>query len=555
MAKNQALFTDYNSYVNLLPPKPTNMSVPAPNMSTPTGPIYAPPPTPQKRTQTSQPKRYTPPATRTAPAPSAPAAPAETTPPPTTPARPQPEMVTMTGNKVLIELNGKQHRVDEALLPKFQSVGWKRVNDVANTPMQTTPAPAEPKNIFDVYGVDKASQPANIADPYAMYGIEAPTRQKADTSKYDAMIDEFAPDGRNMQRIQENLQMQMADIEKRYGIMRNEAKAQTENEFRSQLSGLYNAGVTNPLSSGTGSIDAASDRILDRRMKAISAQEGAEKAKAIADAYQLETAAQENALQFAQQQRERLETQVNEEYEFDRQQMNDKIGMIESIVGAWKSGQTVERQKKVDAQNNVMDLISTFGSSAFDGMDEETIGEVEAATGYPKGSLYKGLTELKRQEIIAGEEKPEMNLRTVNGSLYNIARNEDGTIRADLVIAKAPTGGGSSSRSSNTSSKDTGDAFSKWLAEKEQRDYMTYNIGDPKVLADLTAEFEKTQPKVDSGEYKYETRNINGQPHEIKKDKKTGRVISTRPLGSSGDDADSGAEELSAGQRAALEDF
>lgn len=508
-------------------------STPAPNMSTPTGPVYAPPTTINKP-KTNKPTTTT--KNNISKSSSL------------TPEQIQKQGYTILTDPSQISQYDIAGQYGETNAPGSFLYGKKKL-EKPNTPnttpepitkapvplptpstTPTTPSPTktetQDKNIFDLYGIEGNEKPATN-DMFSLYGVEQPTRKTPDTSQYDDMIDKFRPTG-DKEKIQQMLDQQIADISSRYEIQRADTKRQTESEFQSQLSGLYNAGVVNPLSSGTGSIDAASDAILDRRMKAIQAQETAEKAIAIARAYEQETAAADKALEFAKEQRKRLETKVTEDYEYDRQQISDKIDMVNNVVSAWKSGQTVDRQKKLDAQAGVMDLISKFGSSAFDGMDENTIKEVEQATGYPEGSLFKGIAALKEKELVKPEEK--MELRTIDGSLYNIYRDKNGAVKADLVIGKQAKGDGNKSSSN---SKETGQSFEEWLAEKEQKDRMTYNIGDKRVLDDLMAEYQTTvgaTEKKDTTEYKYETRNIGGETYQLKLEKKTGKLVETIPI-------------------------
>lgn len=380
-----------------------------------------------------------------------------------------------------------------SLSPETPQTTSKEIpNPYSTTPTQTpaststipdrTTTTTPSKNIFDLYGVDKTSQPT---DMYGIYGVTEPKYTKPVTTEYDTEIAKYKPTG-DTSKIKEMLDKQLADIASKYSIEKENVKRQTASEFQSQLSGLYDVGVVNPLSSGTGSIDSASDEILDRRVTALNQAEGAEKAQAIARAYDLETEAQDKALSFAQQERARIEKQAEEQYTYDRQAMLDKIDMVNNVVNAWKAGKTSERQDKLDAQSNIMDLISTFGSGAFEGMDATKIAEIEKATGYPENSLLKGITTLKERELL---EKNKMNLHTINGNLYNITQDKNGVIKTELVLAKTGSSSGSSSSGGKSGSGKI-KSFDEWLNEKQETDQMTYNITEPTILEGLKNQYE-----------------------------------------------------------------
>lgn len=405
-------------------------------------------------------------------------------------------------------------------------------------------------SIFGMYGIPENSQPGG--DLYGVYGMKQPTKMTADTTDLNSDIERLKPTG-DTDQIKKMLDSQMAEISNRYQLERDEIKRATASEFQSQLSGLYNTGVVNPLSSGTGSIDAASDMTLDRRIAASQAQETAEKSAAIARAYDRETESKDKALQFAKDERARLENEATQQYEYERQQMADKVSLVNNVVNAWKSGQAASRQEKIDAQAGVMDLISTFGSSAFEGMDENKISEVEQATGYPPGSLFKGIVALKQKELVKPDEA--MELRTVGGNLYNLYRDAEGMVKAELIIpGKSGSGGGGGSNNPTTKKI----KFEDWLAQQQDKNSVSYNIGDPKILDQLISSYEmetgKTKDNIITQAFKdrnttkkftYETRNVDGQTVQLKKDS-TGKIVETIPIGSSSNSSSSDDEDESA---------
>ena len=94
------------------------------------------------------------------------------------------------------------------------------------------------------------------------------------------------------------------------------------------------------------------------------------------------------------------------------------------------------QEKKDSSWKQVSELFSAFGSGAFDDMDDAAIEELEVNAGMPKGTLQKGLEILKKQEA-----KGELNLKEVDGSLYNISQDANGNIESQLIVKAAPKSG------------------------------------------------------------------------------------------------------------------
>lgn len=486
------------------------------NMSTPAGPVFVPPPTVQ--TETPRASSVYQKAPQQTAAPVAPVA-------------------------------GARPTVADALAGQGAGGVGAFVNPQADTqqpaavPAQPMSTPiAAPSSVFDLYGMEKSQQP-KTNDVYSMYGLEAPSKKAANTKALDAQINELKPTG-DTSRIQQMLQTQLDEIAARYGVRRASAERDSFSDLQSSVSGLYNAGVVNPLSSGVGSIKDKSDRMKNQIMAQIDAEEGAEKMAAINRAYGLETTAQDKALTFAQEERARLEKQSEEEYAMDRQKMNDQIDMINGVVSAWRDGQKLSQENKQAAQKNMFDILENFGSSAFDGMDEKVISDMESAAGYPSGMLLKGITQLKKNELMGAD----MNLRSIGGSLYNIIRDADGNIKSELIVA-GKSGAGSGSKGKAV------DKFEVWLQKKEAKDSITYNIGDRAIMDDLLNQYEyetgvapetiidkamKDRNRDTSKDFTYEIRDIDGQPFQLKKDR-TGRVIDKFPLSVGVDGAQSGS--------------
>jgi len=313
--------------------------------------------------------------------------------------------------------------------------GSTNTSGTGTIPTPTTPpAGTTPSSILGMYGVT-GNQPTDLA---TLYGGTTPEYKAPDTTTSQSLIDKYAPTV-NPDATKAQLDTELADIKTRYDIQREQAAKKTEGERMNQISSLYSMGVVNPLSSGVGGIGVASNDILNQRMDQLSANQAAEESIAKAKAYDRNTSEQEKALAFAQDQQKAAETKAQEKYTNDRQLMADKVSMVQSVVDAFKSGKTTAKEDKQTAQDNLKDLISTYGSSYFDAMTVDEINNMSQATGLSKDGLMKGLQNLKTKEIEANKNK--QNAFTVekgdDGSLYAVYTNKtnpDGTAKFEKIV-------------------------------------------------------------------------------------------------------------------------
>ena len=298
------------------------------------------------------------------------------------------------------------------------------------TPPPTTPPPTTPpagtgtgtgSDIMSLYGVPQDQQPKDL---YGAYGLTKPVDPTVDTKKYDDMITKYQPTY-DQDAIQKQLNQELADIKSKYDIDRKNAEKKTEGERVSQISNLYSLGFVNPASSGLSSIGSASNDTLNQRMDQISSNEAAEMDIAKSKAYDRSTKEKDKALTFAQDERARVEKDAQDKYTRDRQSMLDQIDLVNGAVSAWQAGKTLSRQEKVDAQNNVSDLIKNFGTGLFEGMSAEDLASLEKASGYSEGSLTKSITKLKQAELLAKQsEKNKFTQETYGNDVYLVYPNQ-----------------------------------------------------------------------------------------------------------------------------------
>lgn len=273
---------------------------------------------------------------------------------------------------------------------------------------------------------------------------DSPVYTPPDMSKYDAEYEAMRQEQNNRNaEIERNLNGELDAIGQRYNTERKKVADQTENERQSQLSNLYSVGIVNPASSGVSSIGTASQKVLDERNANVAAAEANEKAAARARAYGQKTEGFDKALQMLVSQRDEINNRAKEKYGMDRQVWQDAASEIGTVMDMWKAGKQLGQDEKDGMQKNISTLLTNFGSGAFTNVDPKELDKVEQIAGFPKGSLVGGIKTLKERELEAKKTGGSgLNLKEIDGSLYNIRTDQNGNLVPELVIQS--TGGGNS---------------------------------------------------------------------------------------------------------------
>lgn len=108
-------------------------------------------------------------------------------------------------------------------------------------------------------------------------------------------------------------------------------------------------------------------------------------------------------------------------------------------LNSFLSNQNMQRD---DARMVMKDMLSTFGTKAFDGVTAEAIRNLETKAGYPTGTISSGLQTLKEAEAAAKAAGVKPDLREVGGNLYSIAYDPaTGKYTPTLVLSKGTTSG------------------------------------------------------------------------------------------------------------------
>lgn len=294
-------------------------------------------------------------------------------------------------------------------------------------------------DMFSMFGIDKT-------DPNALYdqfGLERPEYEKPSGAEYDALVQQQKElsDIDRRDELQANYENEVKNITAMYETKREELTKQVENSRNEQISGLYSIGVVNPLSSGLASIGTASEEFKRKQEGLLAQEEAAQKQLAYARYFDLDTKEIERRLNSINSAITAQNEQAQAEYDARVADFDRGVQLVDKLVNVWKENNRVEEKQRADAQDAFNDLVKNFGSGAFNGMDAAQLSDLEAALGYPTGSLQSGITALKKEEL----KNESMELRTIGGNLYSIERDAEGNIVPKLIIAKPAGSGGSGS--------------------------------------------------------------------------------------------------------------
>lgn len=458
----------------------------APNMSTPKGPVYAPPPTQPKSAVTQTAKiggmAITDPTTGQPYGDNV--NPFEPTKPiadpklaeqmqkdyqtifgdkPPKPARMRPQLSILDGKPITNDTGGGVLQAGETVEERNARLGFgPKTDPTIEEKFGIEDTGKTEKDMFSMFGVD-STDPNSL---YGKFGITQPDYNAPDSQEYKDLVAEQ----KKLSDIDRRDQLQKyyeADVERitaDYDIKREQLGVDVDNARNERISSLYDVGVVNPLSSGLASIGTASADYHKRQEGLLKQLESSEKQKAYANYFDLDTKEIERRIKSIESAITAEQDNAKAEYQQQVDEFGRGVQLVDKLIGVWKENNRVSEAEREDAQGAFNDLVKNFGSAAFNGMDASSLAEMEAALGYPAGSLQSGITQLKKDELT---DKP-MDLRTIGGSLYNIERDANGNIVPTLIIAKPAGGGGGGSSVSDKDLKamfNEADSMRKELAD------------------------------------------------------------------------------------------
>lgn len=280
----------------------------------------------------------------------------------------------------------------------------------------TTPTPTTDLNL--------GGSGKSIADIMSAYGVDKlkqPTLPAADDYLKEYRLDP--------ETIRKNLEASKAAIAKKYGLEREKAKQNAENRKQSTLSNLYAAGEVNPMSSSFQNVEANVQSQYEDDLRNIDAMEAAEVADAEAAAYGFASnAAKDYRAKYLDEQ-----GRIEKEFDLEKQQISENLRNIQTAINVIRSNKALSTEEEDRTRGSIMDILTNYGGSAFNGIDTSEIDAMEKAAGYPKGMLTNAIKAMKKNELLG-----RSNIKEVDGSLYNITTDDDGNIKTELLVKGTP---------------------------------------------------------------------------------------------------------------------
>jgi len=304
--------------------------------------------------------------------------------------------------------------------PQGPGVTANASNAVPPTPTElaggTTP---EYKSLSDIL--------SSVKPNYSQYTAPDTSKQ---TAEIEALKKIWDPEV-----AERNLQSQLSDISNRYRSLSQMLAEEQASQKQADISGLYDVGIVNPLSSGTQSVATFADVRKGKLEQNLMMQKSAEEAAARAVANQQKTEGAKNLLSIAQQQKADIETQAKEQYEANRQMWTDSQTAVQNAFNLYKGGKELTQADKDNAWQGFNNIINLTGSEFFNNKSDDDLENLAGSLGVKTNDLKSMAKWLQKQEILG--QKPE--LRENDGNLYSMEYDsKTGTYTPKLLIKKAP---------------------------------------------------------------------------------------------------------------------
>lgn len=256
-----------------------------------------------------------------------------------------------------------------------------------------------------------------VTDTYNKYGLTPPTAPN--TAPVTLSDYTQSPNYQSdMASIDQQFQATKGAIAQKYANLNQQASLDTENERKSNTSGLYRMGETNPMSSSVSSIQNLSDKNLTIRQANLAAAQGEENANAANQAFNMGQTVKTNAQNWAVQQEQAIQAnnaKLQQDFENNWSQIDNSMNLV-------KAGQTLNFTEQDQNFDRITKMLTQFGSSAFNGVAADQLDSIAKAAGMSAGTLQSGLQTMKEKELYG-----KLNLRQLmDGSLVNVSIGKDG---------------------------------------------------------------------------------------------------------------------------------
>lgn len=302
-------------------------------------------------------------------------------------------------------------------------------------------------------GLSSSGGGTSLVAPPGAFGVNlTPPKppERPDTSGLDRSIADLRSQMVTPQQIEQGLQSELASIESRYQADESTLLSDMESEKQAAFSDLAGIGVgINPLSSAGQSLSNAANIRKDRAVSNLRALKAAEVSKARALAEGRKTDAIDRQIKAIEADRDRMTTEANESYNRLRQHFDDTVKALNVAATLARESRELTSAERSDALGRVNDFFDLMGAKAFDGVDPDSIADLERAAGLPVNSISIAKNKLREDEARAQAEQNRGELRTVGKKVFQIQYDKDGNAVPRLVTEEAGSGGGSGSGSGN----------------------------------------------------------------------------------------------------------
>lgn len=175
------------------------------------------------------------------------------------------------------------------------------------------------------------------------------------------------------------------------------------------------------------------------------------------------------------------------------QKISDKVIPMEFITGEQASLQNQAANQRLAISEN----LKTVQGERLGQLDSLAKQMELAQTSYTTTGDYLQ-NQLDMEALQREASKLDTNIVTLDNGRTLLVDTQTGSIIKDFGGIKPVEGDGFSGYGDGTSDTGTSQSFDEWLQEQEQTQGMSYDTGNPAVLADLQSQYEAEVPQNDS---------------------------------------------------------
>lgn len=269
-------------------------------------------------------------------------------------------------------------------------------------------------------------------------------------SSLDDQIKQYLPQVLTPDQLQAQVEAAAVGINKKYDQEAQQIEQDIRDQSAADFSNLAGVGTgINPLSSAGASVSSKNAALRSKFMSNMEMRRSAElqsSKEALYGKVMDATKAWRDELNI---QRTNAYDTAKKDYDASQDAFKNSITKLNSYISMTKEQRETSTAEKSDASDSIKTLLTQFGSAAFDGVTDEDMRALEKAAGLPAGSLKTGIKTLKETEIANKAAASTPDLKFVPGGKNQVSGYFDPSTGKFVSYGGSLPGSGGGSGSGN----------------------------------------------------------------------------------------------------------